>query len=112
VLRLALGNEVAALRAVCDEPLVNSREETYMAITMYGTSTCSDCKRSKALLDSLSVTYDWIDLETTDGAPETAVSISGRMSTPLIVFPDGTHQVEPTDADLRSKLDELGLVSR
>ncbi len=76
-------------------------------ITFYGTATCTDCARSKKLLDGMGVAYNYIDLEANEKAAETAFSISGRTSTPLIVFPDGSHVVEPTDVELRAKVEEL-----
>lgn len=73
-------------------------------ITMFGAQWCGDCRRSKALLDSLSVEYDYVDLESvTDGA-DRAYAISGRANIPVIVFPDGSHVVEPSDSLLRDKL--------
>ncbi|MET1044751.1 MAG: glutaredoxin, partial [Microbacteriaceae bacterium] len=38
-------------------------------ITMFGAQWCSDCRRSKSLLDGLGVDYDYVDLESVeDGA--------------------------------------------
>ena len=78
--------------------------DTRSRIAMYGTLTCADCRRSRALLDSLKVEYDFINIEDDQRFADQAVAISGRMSTPVIVFPDGTFVVEPTDADLLTKL--------
>jgi glutaredoxin len=75
-------------------------------ITMYGTATCSDCARSKKLLDEMGVAYDYVDLNADEKSAETALAISGRTSTPLVVFPDGTHVVEPTDSELRARVKE------
>ncbi len=73
-------------------------------IVMFGTATCADCRRSRALLDSHKVEYHFFNIEDDQGLADQAFAISGRMSTPLIVFPDGTFVVEPTDADLLTKL--------
>jgi len=82
--------------------------ETFDKITMFGAAWCGDCRRSKALLDRLSVDYDYVDVEAVeDGAPR-AEAISGRKNIPVIVFPDSTHFVEPTDAELEAKLKEVG----
>ena len=73
-------------------------------ITMYGANWCSDCRRSKALLDGLGTDYEYVDIEKElDGAAR-ALAISGRTSIPVVVFPDGSFQVEPSDAELREKL--------
>jgi hypothetical protein len=39
-----------------------------------------------------------------------AEEISGRTNIPVVVFPDGTHQVEPRNEETAAKLEELGLV--
>ncbi|MCX7521761.1 NrdH-redoxin [Microbacterium sp. STN6] len=77
-------------------------------ITMFGAEWCGDCRRSKALLDGLGIDYEYIDLEKTADAADRAHAISGRTNIPVIVFPDGAHQVEPTNDELRAKLVELG----
>ncbi len=77
-------------------------------ITMYGADWCSDCRRSKAFLDATAVDYDYVDVEASKDAADRAQAISGRTNIPVVVFPDGTHQVEPSDAQLRAKLVEVG----
>jgi glutaredoxin len=73
-------------------------------ITVYGTTWCRDCSRSKALLDAEGVDYRWVDLEAVAGAADEALAISGRTSVPVIVFPDGAYLVEPSDEALKAKL--------
>ncbi|MCU1597531.1 MAG: glutaredoxin family protein [Glaciihabitans sp.] len=77
-------------------------------VTMFGAGWCSDCRRSKALLDTLAIDYDYIDVEENTAAADRALAISGRTSIPLIVFPDAEFQVEPSDADLKAKLEAIG----
>ena len=79
------------------------------SITMYGAEWCSDCRRSKKLLDEKGVAYEYIDLEAVPEAAEAALAISGRTNIPVIVFSDGTHQVEPSNAELEAKLAELAV---
>ena len=81
-------------------------------ITMFGTTTCADCNRSKKVLDDNGVSFDFIDLETVTEAAAIAEQLAGRKSTPVLSFPDGSVQVEPSDADLTAKLEELGLTKR
>lgn len=76
-------------------------------IIMFGAQWCGDCRRSKTLLDSLDVDYDYIDLEKVEDGADRAYAISGRTRIPVVVFPDGSHFVEPTDAELRDKLATL-----
>ena len=75
-------------------------------VTMYGAEWCSDCRRSKRLLDARGVDYDYVDLETVADGADRAKAISGRTQIPVVVFPDGTHFTEPTDAELSAKLDD------
>lgn len=76
-------------------------------LTMYGAAWCSDCRRSKKLLDASGVAYEYVDLEARPEAAHIARGISGRTSIPVIVFPDGSHMVEPTDDELRGRLTAL-----
>lgn len=73
-------------------------------ITVYGADWCSDCRRSKALLDTEGVDYTWIDVEADESAAAKALAISGRTSIPVVVFPDGAYLVEPSDEALKAKL--------
>lgn len=79
-------------------------------ITMYGADWCRDCRRAEALLTRMGVDWVKVDVEAVAHAAAEAQSISGRMNIPVVVFPDGTHQVEPSDAELTAKLQELGAV--
>jgi glutaredoxin-like protein len=73
-------------------------------ITVYGADWCSDCRRSKALLDTEGVAYRWIDVDAEESAAAEALAISGRTSIPLVVFPDGAYLVEPSDEALKARL--------
>lgn len=80
-------------------------------ITMFGAQWCGDCRRAKSLLDRLDVDYDYVDLEVEDDGADRARAISGRTRIPVIVFPDNSHVVEPTDSELRAKLTEQGRIN-
>ncbi|GGD24376.1 NrdH-redoxin [Microbacterium faecale] len=77
---------------------------------MFGAEWCGDCRRTKAQLDGLGIDYQYIDLEAEPSAADVAKDISGRMNIPVVVYPDGSHHVEPSNADVDSKLKALGLV--
>lgn len=77
---------------------------TTPAITMYGADWCIDCRRAKAVLDAEGADYAYINLEEQPEAADAARAISGRTNIPVIVLPDGSHLVEPSDAELRAKL--------
>ncbi|WP_168916547.1 glutaredoxin family protein [Microcella flavibacter] len=79
-------------------------DTTTPTITMYGADWCRDCRRTEALLNDLGVAWTKIDVEASAEAAAEAQSISGRMNIPVVVFPDGSHLVEPSDAAVREKL--------
>lgn len=54
--------------------------------------------------------YTYIDLEAEPDAAEVARDISGRTNIPVVLYPDASHQVEPSNADVDVKLRELNLV--
>jgi glutaredoxin-like protein len=78
-------------------------------IDFYGASWCGDCVRSKRVLDTLNIEYIYHDVESDDAARAKATEISGKMSIPVIQFEDGSFFVEPSDPELREKLQSLGL---
>lgn len=78
---------------------------------MYGAGWCSDCRRSKALLDRLDVDYTYVDVEASAANADAAKSVSGQTHIPVVVFPDGEFQVEPTDAALESKLRDVSAIA-
>ena len=80
-------------------------------ITMYSADWCGDCRRSKRLMDSLNVQYTAIDVEADPSASEKVIEINGgQRSIPVIVFPDGSHLTEPSDNDLKAKLEALKII--
>jgi mycoredoxin len=77
-------------------------------ITMYGAEWCGDCRRSKKFLDANNVKYNYIDVEADASASDKVIEINGGMrSIPVILFADGTHLTEPSDAALKEKLESL-----
>jgi glutaredoxin-like protein len=80
-------------------------------ITMYGAEWCGDCRRSTALLNELGVEFNYINVEEVPEAAQKVVEINGgAQSIPVIVFEDGTHLTEPSNPDLRNKLESLGII--
>ncbi|MGN6742895.1 MAG: glutaredoxin family protein [Amnibacterium sp.] len=73
-------------------------------IVMYGAAWCGDCRRSKKVLDASGIDYDSVDVEASKEAADAAVAISGRTNIPVIVLPDGSHLVEPSDALLKERI--------
>jgi mycoredoxin len=62
-------------------------------------------------MDSLNVEYTIIDVEADPSASDKVIEINGgQRSIPVIVFPDGTHMTEPSDNDLKAKLEALKII--
>lgn len=80
-----------------------------MAIDVYGATWCGDCKQAKNTLEELGTEYTWHNIETEDGAADRAVAISGQQYIPVVLYPDGTFQVEPSAVDIKNKLNELNI---
>lgn len=76
---------------------------------MFGADWCRDCIRAKRVFADLGVDYDYIDLVEDESAAEVARQISGRNNIPVIVYPDRTFQVEPTNADIAERVHTLGI---
>ena len=76
-----------------------------MKLTVYGASWCPDVKRSRALLDREGVDYDYFDVEE-DASAELRVRElqDGARRIPTLIWPDGTHLVEPSDDELAAHL--------
>jgi len=79
-------------------------------LTVFGADWCRDCIRTKSQLDRLGVGYTYVDLVTQPDAADIAREISGRTSIPVVVYPDASHHVEPSNADVEAKLRELSLI--
>lgn len=77
-------------------------------IIFYGANWCPDCRKSKELLDSMGVEYEYIDLEKNPEAAKKVVEINkGFQSIPTIVFPDSHVLVEPSNDELKKEIEEL-----
>lgn len=71
------------------------------AITVYSTTWCGDCRRSKRLLDAHGVAYTEVNIEQNrDAMHEVLRLANGKRSVPTIVLADGTVLIEPSDREL------------
>lgn len=82
-------------------------------IIVYGTTWCPDCSRSKKFLSEQRIPYRWVDIEA-DGEARAYVERvnDGNRSVPTIIFPDGDKLVEPSNAELATKLNLVTRASR
>jgi glutaredoxin len=79
-------------------------------VTFYSADWCSDCRRSKSLMNTLGVEYELKDVEHTPEFAAEAEEIAGRKNIPVIQFADGKFLVEPSDAELHAELTIRGLI--
>jgi len=74
-------------------------------ITVYGAPWCPDCRRSKTFLMEQRIPFTWVDIDTdADGLRLVEELQHGGRTIPTIVFPDGSHLLEPSNAELAEKL--------
>jgi thioredoxin reductase (NADPH) len=74
-------------------------------IKLYGTDWCSDCKRSKKFLGEQRVHYEYINIEeNTEGQAYVRELQKGGLTIPTIIFEDGSALIEPSNAELATKL--------
>ncbi len=77
-------------------------------ITMYGADWCGDCIRAKSFFDANEMAFDYVDL--VEHPHETDVVLEhngGVRKIPLVLYPDGSFQIEPTNDELEAKRLEL-----
>lgn len=83
---------------------------SHTELTVYGAYWCEDCKRAKKFLGEQRVHYEWVDIEQNPEAQALVERINnGKRIIPTIIFGDGSHLVEPSNAELAHK---LGLQTR
>jgi thioredoxin reductase (NADPH) len=74
-------------------------------ITVYGAYWCPDCRRSKQFLGEHQIPYAWVDIEQDPEAERFVIEKNaGKRIIPTLVFADGTVLVEPSNAQLATKL--------
>ena len=74
-------------------------------MTVYGAAWCPHCKRVKKFLAAHKVRYANVDI---DAEPEAIQRLKemqdGGQIIPTVVYPDGTHEVNPSDEDLARRI--------
>ncbi|NBU31558.1 MAG: NrdH-redoxin [Actinobacteria bacterium] len=80
-------------------------------IQMYGADWCADCIRSKRQLSELGIEFEYLDVEHDEALREQALQVAGVKSIPVVIFPDGSFLVEPSNPAMLDKLRELELLS-
>jgi|TARA_B110000483_G_scaffold100937_1_gene123670 predicted GNAT family acetyltransferase/glutaredoxin-related protein len=79
-----------------------------MTITMYGAHWSGDCRRAKAWFEQRHIAYTYVDLaEAPDEIDRVLERDSGVKKIPVIVFPDGSHLIEPSNDELFAHVTRL-----
>ncbi len=74
-------------------------------LLVYGTSWCTDCRRSKQFLGEQRVPYTFIDVDSdAEGLAVVEAHNGGKRIIPTIVVPGGPTLVEPSNAELAQAL--------
>ena len=77
-------------------------------IVVYGASWCPDARRARRFFDDQGVDYTWIDIdEDSESSKFVRETNGGQIVIPVIVFPDQSVLVEPSNYELAKKMEEL-----
>ena len=75
------------------------------AMTVYGAPWCPHCRRVKKFLAAHRVRYAFIDIDTDPQAIERLKELQdGGQTIPTVIYPDGTHEVNPSDEALARRI--------
>ncbi|MCE9647377.1 MAG: FAD-dependent oxidoreductase [Chloroflexi bacterium] len=86
-------------------PQTNTFNLKPSSITVYSTTWCPDCKRAKKFFGEHRIQYETVDIEENpEGVAFVEKLNKGQRIIPTIIFPDGEILVEPSNAQLASKL--------
>jgi mycoredoxin len=78
-------------------------------LTMYTTTWCGYCFRLKRALKSAGISFTEVDIDQDPAASEFVGSVNGGDRTvPTLKFADGSTLTNPSDAQVKQKLAELG----
>jgi len=78
------------------------------AVTMFTTSWCGYCRRLKPQLDQAGIGYTEVNIEDIDnGAAVVEAANGGNQTVPTLLFADGSTQTNPSQAQVKTKLEEL-----
>jgi thioredoxin reductase (NADPH) len=75
------------------------------ALTVYGAPWCPHCKRVKKFLAAHRVPFAHVDIDEHPAALERLKDLQGGgQIIPTVVYPDGTHEVNPSDEALAGRI--------
>ena len=74
-------------------------------IVLYGVDWCPDCFRARRVLAKNKIEYLDIDIDNDPRGASFVTEVNGgSRSVPTIIFPDGAILVEPSNKELKAKL--------
>ena len=74
-------------------------------MTVYGAPWCPHCKRVKKFLAANRVRYAYVDIDAEPEAVERLKQLQdGGQIIPTVIYPDGTHEVNPSDEALGRRI--------
>ena len=80
---------------------------SHSPIIVYGTWWCWDCRRAKKILNKYHIAYQWIDIDKDANAKDFVGSVNnGNFVVPTIVFADGSILSEPSNSELKNKIEQ------
>jgi mycoredoxin len=75
------------------------------SVVLFGADWCGDCRQAKAWLRHNKVPFTDIDVAHDAEARHQAMELAkGRTNIPVVVLPDGSVLIEPSDAELANAL--------
>ncbi len=101
------------LYPVLDDLLAEWKENArpaYDGIRVAGAQWSRQCYQLKEFLAQNHVGYQWLDIEREEPIRELVLRLTGSLTRlPVVLFPDGSHLIEPTHLELAAK---VGLSTR
>lgn len=74
-------------------------------LEVYGAPWCPHCRQTKQFLEAQRVPFDYHDIDRDPTAVETLERVQkGGRTIPMLVFDDGSHAVNPTEAEIADRL--------
>ena len=79
------------------------------AFTMYSTPWCGYCHRLKGQLKRAGIEFTEVDIEQVPDAAKIVEKVNnGNQTVPTLVYSDGSAMTNPSLAQVKGKLSELG----
>jgi mycoredoxin len=86
-------------------------EQSNKKIILYAHPTCPSVYPVRGMLKQAEADFEYINIYEDDAAREHVREInSGYESVPTLIFPDGSTLTEPSESQLRRKLQQMGYI--